>query len=75
MAKKGFDLAALAKQSMGTVTMSELDTVEMIPAVKIRANESNFYAMSDLEELAASIELTGLLHPVLVKRDPESGAG
>jgi len=75
MAKKGFDLAALAKQTMGTEAVSELDTVELIPAERIRANEANFYEMSDLEELAASIELTGLLHPVIVKLDPEGGAG
>lgn len=74
MAKKGFDLAALAQQAMGdAVGVSELDTVQAIPREKIRPNEANFYEMSDLEDLAASIELTGLLHPVLVKPDGEDG--
>jgi len=76
MARKGFDLAALAKESMGE-KMSNLDieTVEMIPAARIRANEANFYEMSDLEELAASIELVGLMTPLTVKVDPTGGAG
>lgn len=71
MAKKGFDLGALAREAMGGNAVSELDTVQSVPAGKIRRNAANFYAMSDIEELASSIELTGLLHPILVK--PEAG--
>lgn len=69
MAKKGFDLAALARESMGGLVtkMDTVETVEAIPRDRIDANAANFYEMSDLEELASSIELAGLLHPVIVK--------
>lgn len=69
MGKKGFDLAALARESMsGLVSnLDTIETVEEIPCERIDANTANFYAMSDLEELAASIVLTGLLHPIIVK--------
>lgn len=68
MAKRGFDLAALARKSIGdaTVSVSKMDT-QSLPASRIYVNDANFYEMSDLDELAASIELTGLLHPVLVR--------
>ena len=70
MAKRGFDLAALARQNLGdaAAAVSELDT-RTIPAPLISANAANFYEMSDLEELATSIELTGLLHPIIVRPD------
>ena len=68
MAKKGFDLGALAREAMGgDLAVSELDTVRSVPASAIGTNGANFYEMQDLEELAASIELVGLLHPVIVK--------
>lgn len=70
MSKKGFDLAALAREAMGeAAAVSEVDTVERIAADLIEANDANFYEMSDLEELASSIELVGLLHPVIVKQN------
>ena len=72
MAKK-FNMAELAKEALGDVRLSEVDTVKTIDVGLILANEANFYEMSDLEELAASIELVGLLHPVVVK--PREGAG
>jgi len=53
--------------------VSESDTVTEIPARKIKTNDANFYEMSELEDLAASIELVGLLHPVLVM--PDGGDG
>ncbi len=50
-------------------TVSNLDTGRVIdiPAEKIAANTKNFYEKTELDALAASIELTGLLHPILVK--------
>lgn len=70
MARQKLDLAALAREAMGEARdVSISDTVERIAADLIETNEANFYEMSDLEELAASIELVGLLHPVIVKRD------
>ena len=41
----------------------------MIPAEKIRPNEKNFYEMSDLDTLAASIDQNGQLDPVKVRAD------
>lgn len=72
MAKK-FSMAELAKEALGDVHVSEVDRVQTIDVGLILANKANFYEMSDLEELAASIELVGLLHPVVVK--PREGAG
>ena len=48
--------------------------VTMIPADQIRPNPKNFYEMSDLEELATSIETVGLIEPVKVRQD-EDGLG
>lgn len=45
--------------------------VMLIPAERIRPNPLNFYEMSDLEELATSIETVGQLEPIKVKPDPE----
>lgn len=56
--------------------VSRLDTVSevvKIPRDRIDANAANFYEMSDLETLADSIALTGLLHPLLVKPGAEEG--
>lgn len=62
------NLEELARKAMSEA-VSELDThsVTDIAASKITPNEKNFYEKSDLESLAASIELTGLLHPIIVK--------
>lgn len=62
------NLEELARKAMSEA-VSELDThsVTDIAAAKITPNEKNFYEKSDLEPLAASIELTGLLHPIIVK--------
>lgn len=65
MAKK-FDMAALAKEALGDVNVSKVDTVRMIPVELIDPNPKNFYEMSDLEELAGSIEAWGLVHPIKV---------
>lgn len=74
MAKKGFDLAALAREAMGdAAAVSKLDRVESIPTAEISVNGANFYEMTDLEELASSIELVGQLQPVIVKPRAEGG--
>lgn len=63
---KKFDMAALVKESLGDVNVSKVDTVRMIPVELIDPNPKNFYEMSDLEELAGSIEAWGLVHPIKV---------
>lgn len=69
MSKSGFNLADYAKKSMGdAMSGPDIDTeVLKIPAEKIDVNSANFYEQSDLDALAASIELTGLMHPPIVK--------
>lgn len=67
MAKR-FNLAELVPE----MKVSESDTkrIEMIPISEIRANPKNFYSMTNIQELADSIELNGLLEPLCVfKRD------
>lgn len=67
MAKK-FDVAAVVKESLGDVRVSEVDIVRTIPAAEILPNPKNFYELSDLDDLAASIEQNGLIDPLIVKR-------
>lgn len=67
MAKK-FDVAAVVKESLGDIIVSEVDTVRTIPAAEILPNPKNFYELSDLDDLAASIEQNGLIDPLIVKR-------
>lgn len=67
------NLEELARKSMGD-SVSDPDTgIQEIPSSQIAPNDKNFYEKSDLEELAASIELTGLLHPIIVKPDENGG--
>lgn len=70
MAKTGFDLASI----LGDV--SKLDTglqpdgreqIEYIDLNIIDPDPKNFYAMTDIEELAANIELLGLQQPLRVR--------
>lgn len=76
MGRKDFDLGALARQLAGD-GVSNLNTVvedvRSIPVEKISANSGNFYEKSDIDELAASIQLTGLIHPIVVKEDGQGG--
>lgn len=68
MARKGFDLAALAREQLGAGASCTVEAVRDIPVALIDANAGNFYARSDIDELAANIELLGLIHPVAVKQ-------
>ena len=74
MAKTGFDLASI----LGDV--SKLDTglqpdgreqIEYIDLSIIDPDPNNFYAMTDIEELAANIELLGLQQPLRVRPNPD----
>lgn len=68
MARKGFDLAALAREQLGAGASCTVEAVRDIPMALIDTNAGNFYARSDIDELAANIELLGLIHPVAVKQ-------
>ena len=65
MAKK-FNLAEFLPQA---VSESDHMEITMIPWEKIRANEANFYVVDDVEELVNSIQMHGLLEPVIVTPD------
>jgi len=70
--KKGFDLAA----ALGGV--SKLDTgaadgreqIEYINITQIDSDAANFYELSQVDELAANIELFGLQQPLRVRAHP-----
>lgn len=66
MAKK-FNLAALVPE-MEAVSNSDTPRITMIPIAELRPNGGNFYDTSNIDDLADSIELNGLLAPLCVFR-------
>ena len=66
MAKK-FNLAALVPE-MDAVSNSDSPRITMIPITELRPNGGNFYDTSNIDDLADSIELNGLLEPLCVFR-------
>lgn len=61
-----FDLGALLK---GTVSESDTgeERIEYIDLSLIDGDENNFYALSDIDQLAANIETVGLQQPLRVR--------
>ncbi len=71
MSRKDFNLREIVNKAMDQATpAAPAESVEQIPAAKITPNEHNFYGMRGLDDLAASIELTGLLHPIILRPNP-----
>lgn len=66
MAKK-FNLAALMPE-MEAVSNSDTPRITMIPIAELRPNGANFYDATNIDDLADSIELNGLLEPLCVFR-------
>lgn len=70
--KKGFDLAAV----LGNV--SNLDTdkeqIEYIDIDLLDDDPNNFYELSELDSLAANIELLGLQQPLRVRTNPDDSS-
>ena len=66
MSKK-FNLAALVPE-MEAVSNSDTPRITMIPITELRPNGGNFYDTSNIDDLADSIELNGLLDPLCVFR-------
>ena len=66
MSKK-FNLAALVPE-MEAVSNSDTPRITMIPIAELRLNGGNFYSTSNIDDLADSIELNGLLEPLCVFR-------
>ena len=67
MAKKTFNIADYVQPVSNSDTME----IRMIPWDHIQSNEANFYDVSDVDELVASIEMHGLMDPVVVIADTE----
>ena len=67
-----FELGDTLAKVLGNV--SETDTapeqIVMLPLERIDADERNFYSVDGVEELAANIELIGLLDPLRVRENP-----
>lgn len=70
--KKGFDLAAVLSD------VSKLDTnreqIEYIDIDLLDADPNNFYELSEIDALAANIELIGLQQPLRVRTSTEDPA-
>lgn len=71
-----FSLGDALRGQLQGVNVSKLDTsgsreqIEYIPLDRIDSDPNNFYELSGVDELAASIELLGLQQPLRVRRSP-----
>ena len=65
----------LNAQSQGSQGKPESDPfqIQQIPITQLKASEQNKYGIRDIDELAANIELLGLMHNLLVKEMDEDG--
>lgn len=72
-----FSLGEILQGQLQGANVSKLDTsgsreqIEYIDVGRIDGDPNNFYELSGLEELAASIELLGLQQPLRVRQDPQ----
>ena len=73
MAKKEFNLGDSLAAVLGNVSGSDRapEQIVMLPIASIDADANNFYSMDGVEELAANIELIGLLDPLRVRENPD----
>lgn len=65
-----FDLGAFAQtlQSVPNSGTSGAERIEYIPLAELHADKRNFYALSGVEDLAANIQLCGLMDPLRVRK-------
>ena len=66
MAKK-FNLAELMGETVSNLNTENAKEQE-IPLADIEENAANIYAQTDIEELAESIKVAGLMQPLVVWR-------
>ena len=73
MAKKSFDLGDSLAAALGRVSESDRapEQIVLLPLASIDADAKNFYSMDGVEELAANIELVGLLDPLRVRENQD----
>lgn len=72
--KKGFDLGAALAAVSNSGTQADRAQIVRYDIDAIYPDPGNFYSMSGIEELMASIELVGLQQPLLVRQHPEKPA-
>lgn len=73
--KKGFDLAEKLKEVSTLNTGADgWEQIQYIHAEHILPDERNFYELSGIDELAASIELVGLQQPLRVRPGEVEGS-
>lgn len=61
----------LSKAAYGKASVSNLDKIKMIPLDQVQGNQQNFYSIEKIDELAETIEMVGLMHPISVVADGE----
>lgn len=60
---------SLTGTAYGQSAVSNLDKIKQIPLENIASNTQNFYSMDKIAELADSIRMVGLMHPINVVAD------
>lgn len=70
---KTFDLGTALSDVLKNVSDPDRgpEQIVLLPIASIDADENNFYSMDGVEELAANIELIGLLDPLRVRENPD----
>lgn len=68
--KKGFDLASVLGDVSKLDTGNGREQIEYIDIDLIEDDPNNFYEISELDSLAANIELIGLQQPIRVRTSP-----
>lgn len=73
MAKKEFNLGDQLAEVLKNVSDPDRgpEQIVLLPIASIDADANNFYSMEGVEELAANIELIGLLDPLRVRENPD----
>lgn len=71
--KKGFDLASVLADvsELDTITPGNREQIEYIDIDLFDDDPNNFYELSEIDGLAANIELIGLQQPLRVRTNPE----
>ena len=70
---KTFDLGSTLSDVLKNVSDPDRgpEQIVLLPIASIDADTNNFYSMDGVEELAANIELIGLLDPLRVRENPD----
>lgn len=74
MAKRPFSVSDYIKPEDVSKWDTEATAISFIPRERLRQNEKNFYATSNIDELADSIALNGIIEPIIV-RPVRDGSG